>query len=120
MKDRRHFRIYFKRDNGCTGAGIEEYRQSDWRPEVIAFASVYIDRHLTNSEIVSFLLDEYCNPSEPIKVKLTQLIEREAFEDLQKHYPQVIFRRTRGKEVRELRLLSQDAVSRKSTIYEKL
>jgi hypothetical protein len=118
---RRHFRIYYIRKNGYVGCGIEEYVQSDWRPKVIAFASVFIDDgFLAHSEIVSRLLDEYCSRNEPIKVKLTQMLEREAFLSLQEQFPNATFRRTRGKEVPDLIQLSKDALRRKTTIYEKL
>jgi hypothetical protein len=118
QQDRRHFRLYYKRWDANVGAGIEEYVPGTTQ-EIKMFASVFIKENISDYELICRLIDNYVKPDGPIKLMTTQLVDRYTLDHLRTRYPSIKFRRIRGSQVHNVKDLSDDALRRRSTIFEK-
>lgn len=118
MAVQKHYKVYYKRANGCIGVGIEEYLQGEGEAEIVAFGSIFIDQSLSDYELITKILEEYCDMDAQIKVKLTQVLRKETLEEIRLKYPQIVFRRSRSRELENIKALCFDSLERKSTVYE--
>jgi hypothetical protein len=119
MKERRHFRMYYKRWDANIGAGIEEYVPGTTQ-EIKMFASVFIKEQISDYELICRLIDNYVKPDGPIKLMTTQLVDRYTLDHLRTRYPNFTFRRIRGSQVHNVKDLSDDALRRRNTLVETL
>ena len=119
MKERRHFRMYYKRWDGNIGAGIEEYVPGPTQ-EIKMFASVFIKQNTSDYELICRLIDKYVATDGPVKLMTTQLVDRYTLDHLRTRYPNITFRRIRGSQIENVRNLSNDALRRRKTIFENL
>ncbi|OHX42357.1 hypothetical protein [Cytobacillus oceanisediminis] len=116
---RRYFRLYYKRWDGNIGAGLEEYVPGVYPSELKMFASVFIKQNTSDYDLICKLIDSYCPTEGPIKLFTTQLVDRYTLDHLRTRYPNIVFRRTRGSQIKGVRDFADDALRRRSTIIEK-
>lgn len=116
---RRHFRIYYKRWDANIGAGVEEYVPGVTQ-EVKMFASVFVKQNTSDYELICMLIDSYCAIERPAKLMTSQLVDRYTLDHLKTKYPNITFRRIRGSQIHGVKQLSDDALRRRSNIFEKM
>jgi hypothetical protein len=119
MKERKHYRMYYKRWDANIGAGIEQYIPGQTQ-EIVAFASVFLKQNVSDYELICSLIDSYVAMDGPVKLMTTQLVDRYTLDHLRTKYPNIVFRRIRGSQINNVRDLTDDALRRRSTLVEKM
>jgi hypothetical protein len=116
---RKYYRLYYKRWDGNIGAGLEEYVPGVTQ-EIKMFASVFLKQNTSDYELICSLIDSYVATDGPVKLMTTQLVDRYTLDHLRTRYPSFTFRRIRGSQIHNVRELSNDALRRRTTVFEKL
>ncbi|MBT2653916.1 hypothetical protein J7E81_01475 [Bacillus sp. ISL-18] len=119
MKERKHYRMYYKRWDANIGAGIEQYIPGHTQ-EITMFASIFIKETLSDYELICRLIDKYVDTDGPVKLMTSQIVDRYTLDHLRTRYPNITFRRIRGSQISNVRDLSNDALRRRTTLYETL
>jgi hypothetical protein len=116
---RKYYRLYYKRWDGNIGAGLEEYVPGVTQ-EIKMFASVFIKQNTSDYELICSLIDSYVATDGPVKLMTTQLVDRYTLDHLRTKYPNIVFRRIRGSQIENVRNLTDDALRRRTTLFEKM
>jgi hypothetical protein len=115
----RHFRMYYKRWDGNVGIGVEEYTPGTYPTDVKMFASIFLKANITDYDLICKVIDTYCPSESQTKLWTSQMLDRYTLDHLRTRYPNITFRRIRGRHIYGVKDLSNDALRRRSTIVER-